>query len=244
MAPTFKSSFVINLPNRPNRLQYFLQNSSLPMDTLEVFEAIDGNNIDLSSYIASVHPWLLEYSNEKNLRGILGCKLSHEALWRKISQLDDGFYCIFEDDAIPTVSNSSGYFESLIELEPEADLIWLNYPGLQYNFFKLIPFIKRIDRMFTQLDCKIPAQEIYEKMVLRLSGAKAVPWASYSAPTTEAYLIRPRFAAKLVSYTQVWVDAIDTQMKTAIDNIGGRVLFSFPPLYRQAEMFISDIQSH
>ncbi len=121
-------SVVINLDRRPDRLQEFRLNieptlQSLGYD-LEIQKAIDGQNIDLESIRPRVHEWNFQYLNDKTLRGVIGCCLSHLQCYEQLVNSKDDFLLIFEDDCIPI---NSGLLKDLIFPLPEKfGIVYLN----------------------------------------------------------------------------------------------------------------------
>ena len=78
-------------------------------------EGYDVRNWDLSAYD-------IDYAQRMNY-GMLGCGLSHRALWRKlINSPDKDFLVIAEDDAIPLVS-SDVFMDQITKLPDDIDFV-------------------------------------------------------------------------------------------------------------------------
>ena len=94
--------YLINLKSRPDRLERFENKVKihLPNISIELVEAIDGSNLDLTDkeLIKNVNPWNFKYLSEKTLRGVIGCCLSHLECYKRIYQGDNPYAIIFEDD--------------------------------------------------------------------------------------------------------------------------------------------------
>ena len=89
-------AYVINLSRRPDRLQRFMANSSFSRESVHVFDAFDGQALKWSSGIET----LFGTNKFNDARGMIGCALSHFAIWRHIATTENEFHAIFEDDAI------------------------------------------------------------------------------------------------------------------------------------------------
>jgi len=108
-------SYVINLKKRPNRLDFFHNHYKLDIP-YEVFEAIDGNDINVYNLLNDMIISNLGYQSILNTNnniprtyhyelgslGAIGCALSHISLYKKIVEENspDTAYLIFEDDAL------------------------------------------------------------------------------------------------------------------------------------------------
>jgi glycosyl transferase family 25 len=107
--------YVINLKKRPNRLDFFHKHYKLDIP-YEVFEAVDGNDIDIyklfnegiignigyQSVLNTNNNIPRTYHYELGSTGAIGCALSHINLYKKIVKENqpDTAYLIFEDDAL------------------------------------------------------------------------------------------------------------------------------------------------
>ena len=81
--------YVINLKERPNRLNSFLNNCPIDKSNINIFNAINGHKLlEMPNYFKNLLP------------GEVGCFLSHMSIWKKlINDVDVDNYIIFEDDA-------------------------------------------------------------------------------------------------------------------------------------------------
>jgi len=107
--------YVINLKRRPHRLDYFRDFYKLSIP-YEVFEAVDGNDIDTNQLLNDGVIGNVGYQSILNTKnniprvfhyelgspGAIGCALSHINLYKKIVEENspDTAYLIFEDDAL------------------------------------------------------------------------------------------------------------------------------------------------
>ena len=89
-------SYVINLKRRDDRLAGFWARSGLAPQRVHVFEAFNGVELSWSSGLTT----LFGTNLFNDARGIIGCALSHFALWRHIAETADEVHIIFEDDAV------------------------------------------------------------------------------------------------------------------------------------------------
>ena len=87
---------IINLKRRPDRLQNvknLFQNNKI--SNLEIFEAIDGNELKINKEIAE----LFIGNDFYDRKGVIGCALSHYTLWKNLlNDESTNYYLIFEDD--------------------------------------------------------------------------------------------------------------------------------------------------
>jgi GR25 family glycosyltransferase involved in LPS biosynthesis len=60
--------------------------------------------------------------------------------------------------------------------------------------------------------------------------------------TTEAYLLRPAYAERLLTHTRRWLDPIDGQMQSAVQAVGGGAYRASPGLFVQDPGLGTDIQ--
>ena len=95
--------YVINLKKRPDRLDRFQKQISayLPDIDITVVEAVDGTSLNLEDpfYKKNVNKWNFDnLKNEKMLRGVIGCCLSHLNCYDLISKSEEKYSIVFEDD--------------------------------------------------------------------------------------------------------------------------------------------------
>lgn len=127
---------VINLKRRPDRLQRFIKKvqTYLSCVDIEVIEAEDGKLIDLKNQfiLENVNEWNFKFLNEKTLRGIIGCCLSHLKCYEKIINSDEKYFIIFEDDC--SIKNSIFNLNEIIEklvIPEKFGIIFLNDDWIQ-----------------------------------------------------------------------------------------------------------------
>ena len=63
---------------------------------VHVFEAFNGQDLTWSSGLQT----LFGKNHFNDARGIIGCALSHFAVWRHVAETKDEVHAIFEDDAL------------------------------------------------------------------------------------------------------------------------------------------------
>lgn len=120
--------FVINLKKRSDRLEKFkkeVQNYLLSLD-IEVIDALDGSTIDLKNkfFLKNVNEWNFKYLDERTLRGVIGCCLSHLKCYKKIINSNEKYCVIFEDDCSLKKSFSINLNELIIP--KKFGIIFLN----------------------------------------------------------------------------------------------------------------------
>jgi GR25 family glycosyltransferase involved in LPS biosynthesis len=106
--------YLINLKRRSDRLSSFMK-SLCKSDLgeyhglIEHYEAVDGNEIDISS--VDIHPDSMNLLRISQIRGVrqthseltigaIGCYLSHVGIWELIQQRGQSFAIVCEDDAV------------------------------------------------------------------------------------------------------------------------------------------------
>ena len=131
-------SFVINLERRKDRKEYITKIfNEAKFSDYEFYEAVDGTKISMTPEINK----LFEGNDFNWRRGILGASLSHYNLWQKLSQSDDEFYCIFEDDIRLNTNftvNLNRCHQYMIR-HPNVDMILLGYSMFTYLREKVRP---------------------------------------------------------------------------------------------------------
>lgn len=124
--------YLINLYKRPDRLKRFQDKvrTYLPDIQINIIEAIDGGTLDLNNeeLIANVNPWNFKHLNQKTLRGVIGCCLSHLKCYKKIIDNSEPYAVIFEDDCyfIPGQENMANDIIKNLKLPNKFGVIWLN----------------------------------------------------------------------------------------------------------------------
>ncbi len=122
---------VINLDRRADRLQRF--QATLHAQTSERFytrvtrhAAVDGQQLSYTHRIRH----LFRANDFSYRRAVIGCALSHLALWQQLAAEDAGHCLIFEDD----IELCAGFEGQLIELcglmatdHPQCDIVFLGY---------------------------------------------------------------------------------------------------------------------
>lgn len=114
-------TFIINLKRRDDRLKDFHKNNWKELCNYHVFDAIDGMKLKPNHTLQR----LFQHNNYNYRRGIVGCALSHIAIWNElITNNMDGL--IIEDDAVLTKDFMCKFMIALSS-SPEADIIFLGH---------------------------------------------------------------------------------------------------------------------
>ena len=235
--------YVINLARRPDRLQAFREDFEATSLNVENFVAVDGRDLSLDDIKKPVNPWYIAHGKEDLILGNAGCQFSHEAIWRQIAELPDGLYIVLEDDARLIYPGAADRVKEAIAKAPQdADLVWLN----DFDAAARIRFSSRlrgyVDRSSGRFRLGTNAKHALEALWLRSRPVVYKRWPSVVYTTTESYLIRPKYAKRLVEYTEKIVDSVDGQIKSAIDNMGGNIYVIYPRLFRQVDRSDSNIR--
>lgn len=125
-------SYLINLKKRADRLERFNKNVKkyLPDINIEIVEAIDGSTLDINelNLKKNVNSWNYKYLNEKTLKGVIGCCLSHLECYNKIIHSENNFALIFEDDCcfIKNKEIEANEFLKKLPIPEKFGIIWLN----------------------------------------------------------------------------------------------------------------------
>jgi GR25 family glycosyltransferase involved in LPS biosynthesis len=93
------TTWVINLDRRKDRMDKFLTNNAFLAEKMLRFPAVDGKKMQLTPKIARM------FASAHNIswrKGVMGCALSHMALWSKLvkERKEINTYFILEDDAV------------------------------------------------------------------------------------------------------------------------------------------------
>jgi GR25 family glycosyltransferase involved in LPS biosynthesis len=102
---------VINLERRKDRLESIINKlKCVNIEKYEIIEAVDGNKLQPNLFIKE----LFEGNDFNYRKGVIGCALSHYKLWNNlINDINNNFYCIFEDD-ITFVDNFKEKLEKIL----------------------------------------------------------------------------------------------------------------------------------
>lgn len=181
--------YLINLKKRPDRLENFNTNVKkfLPNIDIETIEAIDGTTLDLTDekLRKNVNSWNFINLQEKVLRGVIGCCLSHLKCYKKIFESNDKYAIIFEDDCC-FIKNQ------LFDAKINADFFFLNLPiPEKFGIIWLNDWPNIIDPIYSN-----------EHYFLVKGGSK----------TAEAYVISKEFAKILYDENINNIGAIDAHI--------------------------------
>ena len=119
--------YLINLDRSPDRLNQMESRFSEIGVTFERVKAFDGKNLraeEINAVRLFVPGWLPLSAGE------VGCYLSHRKCWQLISNREDPYGCIFEDDVL--LAPQLGEFLSDAEWVPKnADVVKLETSGIK-----------------------------------------------------------------------------------------------------------------
>jgi len=125
--------YLINLKKRPDRFQKFQNEigNYLPDINVELVEAVDGSLLNLNdeNLKKNVNEWNFKYLTENQLRGVIGCCLSHLKCYDLICKNDDKYAIIFEDDCWYKNENNKMFINDFIkqlEIPDKFGVIFLN----------------------------------------------------------------------------------------------------------------------
>ena len=127
---TYKKDFnikVINMNNRPDRLNNINERLNKEKLTFQRVEAVDGKQLKLTQEYLD----LFKDNDFGFRRGVIGCALSHYQLWKDLIESDKSYYVIMEDDAT-FCQNFSNKLEKLLT-ERTYNILFLGYHMNQYN---------------------------------------------------------------------------------------------------------------
>ena len=180
--------YLINLKKRHDRLKRFQENvqNHLPDFQIEVIEATDGSLLNLTDQELkkNINPWNFKFLNEKTLRGVIGCCLSHLECYKKIIVSSEQYAIIFEDDCYFIHGQESKSNDTIknLKLPDKFGIVWLN-----------------------KWDCKIDDKingSIDDKLKLIIDSCK----------TTESYIVSKEFAKILYEENIKNIGAIDAHI--------------------------------
>ena len=113
--------FIINLKKAIGKRQRMIKILSDMGHDCEIFDAINGSDVDSRQYESSPH-WVDPYHHTHITEGEVGCALSHFSIWQKISDSDIERAIILEDDIDIVDEGFVGKCESV---KLDYDLIYL-----------------------------------------------------------------------------------------------------------------------
>lgn len=237
-------ALTISLKRRHDRIEVMRKHFEGSILDLNFQEGTDGKEIKLDEELRQrVHPWNFENLSEKELRGVIGCGLSHLKMWEKISKRPPGLYLVMEDDARYIDRSSEKFLKQIVRDAPEdADLIWL-------NDWERPPELSFFRRIWTSLDRRSGSARLGTKLrrMFRSLGANFgkvtfKEWSATIEKTTEGYLLSPSYAKFLHNAIINHLGAIDEHMRAAVKQSDGKVLVVSPAVFTQDLAMGSDIQ--
>lgn len=118
---------VINLENRLDRLKNVSDQLDVEKLKFDRVTATDGKTLKLTPELLSMFK-----NNDFNYRrGIIGCALSHYYLWKQLTESDDNYYLIMEDDV--TICKDFGRKVFDLIKKKDYDLLFLGYHMHDHN---------------------------------------------------------------------------------------------------------------
>lgn len=125
------NTFIVNLLRRTDRkeaMEIEFDNASISEGAYEFFEAVDGKDLTLTDEINT----LFLGNDFGSRKGVIGCALSHYALWKQLVASDSEYYTIFEDDIKLCEGFKAKWQEASNDLSG-IDLIFLGYHVREVN---------------------------------------------------------------------------------------------------------------
>lgn len=163
-----KKTFVINLDRRPARLANFLKNYPFPKESIDVFKAIDGHDLDITNDIELLEVFRIAVENNilGGKKGVSGCALSHYKLWNIVAKdkilNDNDWILIFEDDPNYTI-NFNEKFKQIFDNDLSGyDFIYIG-GKVEINFKTTNPnyLVEKTTNLYQRIKSKEPT-ELYE----------------------------------------------------------------------------------
>jgi GR25 family glycosyltransferase involved in LPS biosynthesis len=190
--------YVINLARRPDRLSAFKK--AIQQSALEpvLIQAIDGKDLSTDQIANCANPWFIQNFTGEKLRGVVGCSLSHMKVWEIISESEQKYHLIFEDDARPVNKVALMRLSPLLQSIPaDAHLVWLNTPSdLPVSLVQRA--LRWGDRNLHTSGIRRKLLSLYDNIRYRLLKPAFVCCSIAHWHTAEAYIITPETAQKLV----------------------------------------------
>lgn len=221
-------AFVISLARRADRLASFNEHiATTGLDGVFSYapvEAADGLALDLDALrprIAkpeahSTSKRKVEDLPEREVRGILGCALSHVDVWRRVAELPEPA-AVFEDDArLGPGVDAKMVAAALKKLPGNADLCWLNDCHYEARGGLRFRVRRKLSRYLGELPR--PTRASFTKMPDIMVA-------------TDAYIITPSFARRLRDELVNSLGAIDRYMQLYVARTKSHAYQSYPPLF-------------
>lgn len=184
-----------------------------PIISIQVIDAVDGRELDYNNeLIKRINPWNIVNGKPRRY-GVIGCCLSHLDVYRQMKN-DNEIYLVFEDDVTLVDTQKTGIFTDIFGLTVPNDcgIIFLNH--------------------CPHIDIKLYTD----------SRKNLYKYKKPIAPTTEAYLIRGKFAKELIAYNENNIGAIDAHMKQLFEKSNFKQYFMDPAPFCQDQTLGTDIQ--
>jgi GR25 family glycosyltransferase involved in LPS biosynthesis len=120
LLPAIDDGYVINLERRKDRLVSFRSNKDVA--DIHVIPAVDGRTLELTPELAG----LFRNNDFKWKKSVMGCALSHVALWQRLAQDTVAkSYVIFEDDVRLKADWAAQWYKAAAHVPADADAIYL-----------------------------------------------------------------------------------------------------------------------
>ena len=148
--------FVINLIKRTERLAFFSSRYNLQIP-IDIFNAVDGKLLDIpkmidDNVIGRIGASSLNRERDSHYQltneGSIGCYLSHYNLWKKILELNDDNFLIFEDDTIFNEISLKEINYRLSKIPKDWDIFLLSNPNSCYTKDKINRKLFKVKRFF------------------------------------------------------------------------------------------------
>lgn len=169
------STFVVNLLRRTDRreaMELEFEKASIFEGEYEFFEAVDGKELILTDEINS----LFLGNDFGSRKGVIGCALSHYALWKQLVASDSEYYTIFEDD----IKLSNGFKAKWEEASTSTkldgvDMVFLGYHVREVNKSEINKISSGSRRV---LDSNIYIGGFYAYIITKVGAKKMLDYIS------------------------------------------------------------------